>query len=74
MTDDTFDSTGVPCPECENGTIVYSGNYFCQWLGNGCDWAMPDMYDPRRAEPSQEMKDLFRRCFDGLMAHRAGVA
>lgn len=28
------------CPKCGE-SIVYNGNYFCEDLFNGCDWALP---------------------------------
>lgn len=28
------------CPAC-GSSIVYSGNYFCERWGDGCDWALP---------------------------------
>lgn len=33
---------GFVCPRCRRAPIVYNGNYFCDNLGNGCDWALSD--------------------------------
>jgi len=33
---------GKFCPKCKVGQIVYNGNYFCERIGNGCDWAMSE--------------------------------
>jgi len=33
---------GFKCPGCKRESIVYNGNYFCDYLGNGCDWALSD--------------------------------
>jgi predicted RNA-binding Zn-ribbon protein involved in translation (DUF1610 family) len=39
------------CPDC-GGTIVYNGNYFCQWFGDDCDWALPS---PPRREADRDL-------------------
>lgn len=30
----------IVCPICGDDFIVYSGNYFCDSLGDTCDWAL----------------------------------
>lgn len=32
---------GARCPRCR-GEIVYNGNYFCDRIGDGCDYALAD--------------------------------
>ncbi len=31
----------IPCPKCGEAPVVYNGNYFCGYWGDGCDWALP---------------------------------
>lgn len=32
--------TGENCPKC-NGSILYNGNYFCEYWKETCNWALP---------------------------------
>lgn len=40
-----------PRPRC-GGRIVYNGNYFCEFLSDGCDWALPH---PARSKADREL-------------------
>jgi len=31
---------GFRCPDCQEESLTYNGNYFC--TNNSCRWAMPD--------------------------------
>ena len=44
---------GVSCPKCQQGQVVYNGNYFC----DTCSWVMQDRYTPTgRLRKTKEAK------------------
>jgi hypothetical protein len=43
--------TAERCPEC-GGRIVYNGNYFCEFFGSDCSWALPH---PTRKKADREL-------------------
>lgn len=51
-------ATGILCPSCGMGEIVYNGNYFCGSYDDGwCKWALPHYDFPVTDEESGEIYD-----------------
>lgn len=37
---------GFTCPKCRRRRIVYNGNYFCEGMDEGCNWALGERNTP----------------------------